>query len=172
MANHQFGLCRSCATIDLPASSACNDSAENWADARAPSCFKVRKPSRTARSRRHGLSFPARGQVIFPDCAARAALKATLERSPTDGWITGSNDVGSSKTVSCSQDSCCRFTLEVTTDGRLPLLVHSNSSSNSSRRRSNNCSVLSIGAGVVMSTPAAVNVSSGNLEPPERKNFK
>ena len=41
MANHQFGLCRSCATIDLPASSACNDSAENWADARAPSCFKV-----------------------------------------------------------------------------------------------------------------------------------
>ena len=35
MANHQFGLCRSCATIDLPASSARNDSAENWADARA-----------------------------------------------------------------------------------------------------------------------------------------
>ena len=33
MANHRFGLYRSCATIILPASSACNDSAENWADA-------------------------------------------------------------------------------------------------------------------------------------------
>src|SRR6266700_57438 len=93
MANHQFGLCRSCATIDLPASSARNDSAENWADARAPLCFKVQKPSRTARSRRHGLSFPARGQVIFPACAARAVLTATLGKGPTDGWIIGSNDV-------------------------------------------------------------------------------
>ena len=112
MANHQFGLCRSCATIDLPASSACNDFAENSTDARAPSCFKVQKPSRTARSRRHGLSFPARGQVIFPGCAARAVLKATLEKGPTDGWIIGSNDVGSCKTFSCSQKSCCRFALE------------------------------------------------------------
>ena len=93
MANHQFGLYRSYATINLPASSACNDSAENWADARAPSCFKVRKSSRTARSRRRGLSFPDRGQVIFPACAARAALKATLGKAPTEHWIVGSNDV-------------------------------------------------------------------------------
>ena len=50
------------------------------ADARAPSCFKVQKSSRTARSRQHGLSFPDRGQVIFPDCAARAALKASWRR--------------------------------------------------------------------------------------------
>src|SRR5438552_13455291 len=95
MANHQFGLCRSCATINLPASSARNDSAENWADARAPSCFKVQKRSRTARSRRHGLSFPDRGQVTFPDCAARAALKATLGKDPREHWIIGSNDVAS-----------------------------------------------------------------------------
>lgn len=51
-------------------------------------------------------------------------------------------------------------------------LVQSNSCSSSSSRRSNNCSVLSMGEGVVMSTPAAFNVSSGNLEPPERKNFR
>jgi hypothetical protein len=51
-------------------------------------------------------------------------------------------------------------------------LIYSNSASNSSSRRSNNWSVLSMGAGVVMSTPAAFNVSSGNLEPPERKNFR
>ena len=49
---------------------------------------------------------------------------------------------------------------------------YSNSASNSSSRRSNNCSVLSIGADVVMSTPAAFNVSSGNLEPPDRKNCR
>ena len=49
---------------------------------------------------------------------------------------------------------------------------YSKSSCNSSTRCPNNCSVLSIGAGVVMSTPAAFKVSSGNLEPPERKNFK
>jgi hypothetical protein len=93
MANQRFGPYRSYGTIDLPASSACNDSAENWADARAPSCFKVQKSSRTARSRRHGLSFPDRGQVIFPGCAARAALKATLEKGLTERWIIGSNDV-------------------------------------------------------------------------------
>src|ERR1041385_5195303 len=92
MANHRFGLYRSYGTIILPASSACNDSAENWAAARAPSCCKVRKPSRTARSRRHGLSFPDRERVIFPGCAARAALKATLEKGPTERWIIGSND--------------------------------------------------------------------------------
>jgi hypothetical protein len=51
------------------------------------------KSSRTARSRRHGLSFLHRGLVIFPGCAARAALKATLEKGPTDGWIIGSNDL-------------------------------------------------------------------------------
>src|SRR5919198_2076380 len=93
MANHRFGLYRSYATINLPASSACNDSTEHWADARAPLCFKVQKSSRTARSRRHGLSFPDRGQVIFPGCAARAALKATLEEGPTERWTIGSNDV-------------------------------------------------------------------------------
>src|SRR5947207_14198542 len=92
MANHRFGLYRPYATIILPASSACNDSAENWADARAPSCFKVRKSSRTARSRRHGLSFPDRGQVIFPDCGAKAALKATSEKGPTERWCIGSKD--------------------------------------------------------------------------------
>ncbi len=74
------------------ASSACNDSAEDWADARAPSCFKVQKLSKMARSRRIGLSFPDRRQVIFPGCAARA-LPATLEESPSRRWITGSNDV-------------------------------------------------------------------------------
>jgi hypothetical protein len=41
MANHRFALYRSYATINPPASSACNRSAENCADARAPSCFKV-----------------------------------------------------------------------------------------------------------------------------------
>src|SRR5581483_11009634 len=65
----------------------------NWADARAPSCFKVRKSSRTARSRRHGLSFPDRGQESFPGCAVRAGLKATLEKGLTQRWITGSNDI-------------------------------------------------------------------------------
>src|SRR5262249_8753280 len=39
-ANPRFELCRSYATTSLPASSACNDSAENWADVRGPSCFK------------------------------------------------------------------------------------------------------------------------------------
>src|ERR1700731_1179204 len=93
MAYHPFGLCRPCATINLPASSACNDSVEDWADAKAPLCFKVQKSSRTARSRRHGLSFPDQGQVICPGCAVRAALKATLEKGPTERWIIGSNDV-------------------------------------------------------------------------------
>jgi Protein of unknown function (DUF3224) len=44
-------------------------------------------------SRQHGLSFPDRRQMNFPGCAVRAALKATLEKAPTDGWIIGSNDV-------------------------------------------------------------------------------
>jgi hypothetical protein len=39
-ANQRFGLYKSCATIALPASSACNDFTENWADARAASCFR------------------------------------------------------------------------------------------------------------------------------------
>src|SRR5215471_12450919 len=47
---------------------------------------------------------------------------------------------------------------------------HSSSSSNSSSRCSNKRNVLSIGADVVMSTPAAFNVSNGNFEPPERRN--
>src|SRR5579859_5515947 len=92
MANHGFGPCRSNATINPRAWSACNDSAENWADATVRSCFKVRKPSKMARSTRHGLSFPDRGQVIFPSCGARADSQATLEKDPTDGWITGSKE--------------------------------------------------------------------------------
>jgi hypothetical protein len=38
----------------------------------------------------HGLSFPNRGQVVFPGCEVRAALKATLEKGQTGGWIIGS----------------------------------------------------------------------------------
>src|SRR6266700_6200761 len=96
MANHRFELCRSNATINPRAWSACNDSPENWADVMALLCFRVKKSSRTARSRRHGLSFPDRGQVIFPGCVARAALKDTLEKGPTERWIIGSNDVATS----------------------------------------------------------------------------
>jgi hypothetical protein len=77
----------------LPTWSACSDSAENCADARVRSCFKVRKSSRTARSRRVGLWFPDQGQVIFPDCVAREALKASLAKAPTVRWIIGSIDV-------------------------------------------------------------------------------
>src|SRR6185437_3286453 len=75
-----------------PASSACNDSAESWPDARAASCCKVQKPSRTARSRRHGTWYPDRGRTSFRGCAARAALKVASEKDRTDGWIIGSND--------------------------------------------------------------------------------
>src|SRR5437763_8818158 len=50
--------------------------------------------------------------------------------------------------------------------------VHSNRSSSSSTRRSNNRNVLSIGDDVAISTPAALNVSSGNFEPPERRKFR
>jgi Protein of unknown function (DUF3224) len=38
---------------------------------------------------------PGSGQVIFPGCAARAALKASLEKGPTERWIIGSNDLAS-----------------------------------------------------------------------------
>jgi hypothetical protein len=93
MANRWFGRYRSYAMFNPPASSACNDFAENWADAWARSCFKVQKSSRTARLRRHGLSSPDREQMIFPGCAARAALKATLGKCPTERWTIGSNDV-------------------------------------------------------------------------------
>src|SRR6059058_277144 len=44
--------------------------------------------------------------------------------------------------------------------------------SNSSSLFLNNCKVLSMGADVVISTPAAFNVSSGNLEPPERRKLR
>src|SRR5262249_36379826 len=87
---------RSCATIILPASPACNDSAENWADARALSSFKVRKSLRTARSRRDGLSFPDRGQLIFPGCAATAVLKANLEKDQTERWLIGLSNAATS----------------------------------------------------------------------------
>jgi hypothetical protein len=93
MANHRSGLWRFYAMINLPASSACNDSAGNWAGVRAVSCFKVQKSWRTARSRRHGLLCRDRGQVIFRGCAARAVLKVSLEKAPMDGWNIGSNDV-------------------------------------------------------------------------------
>jgi hypothetical protein len=42
MANPRFGLSGFYATINLPASSACSDSVENSADAKAPPCFKFR----------------------------------------------------------------------------------------------------------------------------------
>src|SRR5205814_1561319 len=54
----------------------------------------------------------------------------------------------------------------------LPQTAYNNSFSNSSRRCSNKRNVLSIGADVVMSTPAAFNVSSGNFEPPERRKLR
>jgi hypothetical protein len=91
MANQPFGRYRSYAMIDLPASSACNDSAEKWADARAPSCLRVQKSLRTARSRRNRLSFQDPERVPFPGCAAKAALRANLERRPTQRWIIDSN---------------------------------------------------------------------------------
>jgi Protein of unknown function (DUF3224) len=47
---------------------------------------------RTARSRRYGSSFLDRGQVSFPGCAARAALKANLEKDRTERWTIGSSD--------------------------------------------------------------------------------
>ena len=50
------------------------------AGVRGPSCFKVRSSSKTARSRRHGSSFPDPGQVIFPGCAAKADSKETSEK--------------------------------------------------------------------------------------------
>lgn len=43
------------------------------------------------------LSFLGRGQVSLLGCAARAALKASLEKAPRERWITGSNDVGPSR---------------------------------------------------------------------------
>jgi hypothetical protein len=69
-----------------------HDSAENWADARGPSCFKGQKSLRTARSRRDGLSFPDRGQTNFRGSVVRADLKASLEKGPTERWTIGSND--------------------------------------------------------------------------------
>jgi Protein of unknown function (DUF3224) len=56
------------------------------------SCFRAQKSSRTARSRRHGLSFPDQGQANFPGSAARAALKANLDKDQTERWTIGSSD--------------------------------------------------------------------------------
>src|SRR4029434_7741679 len=50
--------------------------------------------------------------------------------------------------------------------------AYSSSSSHSLSRCSNKHTVLSIGADVVIPTPAAFNVSSGNFEPPERRNSR
>ena len=55
---------------------------------------------------------PGSGTSDLFGLPARAVLTATLGKGPTDGWIIGSNDVGSCKTFSCSQKSCCRFALE------------------------------------------------------------
>ena len=44
---------------------------------------------------------PGSGQVIFPGCAARAALKVSLEKGPTDGWIIGSNDAATTPGHGC-----------------------------------------------------------------------
>ena len=92
MANHPFGLSRFNAKIERPAWSACNDSAESWADAKALLSFKVTKSSRMAKSRRPGLWFLARRPAILPDCAGTADLKATLEKGLTAGSTIGSND--------------------------------------------------------------------------------
>jgi hypothetical protein len=35
---------------------------------------------------------PGSGTGSLPGCEARAALKATLEKGQTDGWIIGSNE--------------------------------------------------------------------------------
>src|SRR5262249_11773387 len=91
-ANHRFELCRSYGTTNLPASSACNGSGEDWAGVRAPLCFRAQKSWRMARSRRRGLSFLDRAQAVFPGCVARAALKASLGEDPTERWIIGSSD--------------------------------------------------------------------------------
>jgi len=61
-------------------------------------CFKAQKSSRMERSRRRGLSFLDQAQAVFPDCVARAALKANLGEGPTERWIIGSNDAA---TISC-----------------------------------------------------------------------
>jgi hypothetical protein len=37
---------------------------------------------------------PGSGTGDLSGCAARAALKASLEKGPTERWIIGSNDVG------------------------------------------------------------------------------
>jgi hypothetical protein len=105
-ANRRFAPCKCCAMINPRTSSACSDSAESWAGAKAPSCFKVPKSSRAARSRRHGLSFLDPGQVILRVCAARAALKETSGKGPTDGWITGSSDTRGTA-ASVIEESVC-----------------------------------------------------------------
>lgn len=50
-----------------------------------------RKSSRTAISRRDGLSFPDRERTNFPGCVARAALKAASAKGPTQRWTIDSN---------------------------------------------------------------------------------
>ena len=55
---------------------------------------------------------------------------------------------------------------------RLIQTAYKSSAPNSSSRCSNNRSVLSIGADVLMSTPASCNVSSGNFEPPDLRKVR
>ena len=53
-----------------------------------------------------------------------------------------------------------------------PLYSYSSKASSSANLRSKRRSVLSTGADVVMSTPAACRVSRGNFDPPERRKFR
>lgn len=64
-----------------------------WAGDKALSCCKVRKPLKTGRSRRDGSWFPDQGQANCQVCAARAALKASLEKDRMERWTIGSNEV-------------------------------------------------------------------------------
>src|SRR4051812_17187829 len=92
MDNHRFGHCRRWATIIPPAWSACSGFAESSMGAKDRSCSKVRKPSRTERSRPRGLWCPDPGPMNFLDCVAKAASMAILEKDRMDGWTIGSND--------------------------------------------------------------------------------
>ncbi len=93
MASHRFGLYRSCAAMVLPAWSACNDSAENWADARGTFVLQGQEIIDNGKIKATWCVVPESGTMIFRDCAARAALKASLEKGPAERWIIGSNDV-------------------------------------------------------------------------------
>ena len=50
---------------------------------------------------------PGSGTDDLPGCAARAALKATLEKGPTQRWIIGSNDDRASTDTAASVEERC-----------------------------------------------------------------